>query len=139
MKYIKIKFNLTNVGTEPFESYGWESVWNLKTQMVGGRPIEHGEIVNFKPVTVQADGKCLILATEKNIKTLKAMLEKKQIRLAPGESLETATEAPKPVEDAWPSEPGIEPEHPEDEVAEEAVVVKPKSRRKAVDLNPDKE
>lgn len=139
MKYIKVRFRLTSPAPESFEAYGFDTVWNKKTQIIGGEAIEPGNVVNFQPITVQADGKCLVVATERNVKALRAMLDKKQITLGGGDTLEPAKSEAKPQEDVWPSEPGAEDEAATDEVAEEAVV-KPKRRKASeVDMTADKE
>lgn len=138
MKHIKAKFRLTAPSAEPFDAYGWESLWTKKTAIVDGSPVEVGQIVNFQPITVQRDGKCLILASAANIKKIKALLEKKQMTLAPGETLEVPEFKPaEVVEDVWPELP--------EAVAETAeavpVAAKPKRARsvKAADLTPDTE
>lgn len=143
MKYIKIRFRLSSPSEEPFDSYGWDTLWNKKAQIIGGEAVEPGNIVDFQPVTVRPDGKCLILSTQRNIKAIKAMVEKRQASLAPGETLDIADAVTKRPADEWPSEPKSVDEDAMDpgEVAEEAVAISPKKRRKVIDadLNPDVE
>lgn len=136
MKYIKAKFVLPHPLSEGYDSYGWDTLWTKKAQILGEDAIEPGNIVNFQPVYVQANGKFLVLATERNLKAVRAMLAKKQITLAPGETLEAApvVEAVKPKEDEWPAEPGAQPKEDAEEaelaeVAEEVVEVKKAARK----------
>ncbi len=144
MKYIKVRYRLTNPGSEPFDVYGWDTLWNKKTQILGSAPVEPGDIVNFQSVTVRADGRCLILATKRNIKAIKAMMHKNQMTLAPGEVLDIEDAVSKRPEDAWPEAPraaGDEGDLEPGEVDEEALVKAPRKRRKASDenLKPDLE
>lgn len=139
MRHIKAKYKLSAPGTIPFDAYGWESIWTKKTAIVDGEAVSAGDIVSFQPITVQRDGKCLILATKANIKKIKAMLEKKQMTLAPGETLELPeVKQEAPAEEAWPEAPSVEAN---DSEPAEAVAVAPRAKRKVskADLTPDVE
>lgn len=143
MRHIKAKFRLPQPASDDYDVYGWETLWTKKTQMIEGQAIEAGSIVDFQPMRVRRDGKFLALATEKNVRMLKAMLDKRQVSLAPGETLEVeGAQARRPAEESWPDEPALETPHAEaeEDYAVSEAPAKPKRRsRKPEDMTPDVE
>lgn len=108
MRYIKAKFKQSRHAPDAYGIHGFDSLWNKKTQMMNGAPVEKGSITDLQAIEVQYDGKCLILNTERNIKKMNALIKAGQLSLAPGESLDRmATEDKKAVEDVWAA-PSVE-------------------------------
>lgn len=109
MRYIKVQYKLSRPGALPYSVYGFDTQWVHKTQITNGMAVEKGDIVDFAPVKVQPDGKCLILGTNRNIKNLRGLLAAGQAILGPGETLESLPEAPTAkAEEIWPTAPVVE-------------------------------
>lgn len=153
MNYIKAKFKLAGGPcAESYDVYGFDSIWTKKTSKLDDLLVESGSIVDFQAVTVSRDGKVLLLATNRNVRKIRAMVANDQMTLAPGQVLPEVVEAPPAVavapqaEEAWPDEPQAAPidefgpADEEDDVPT-PVPVAPKAKKakrsRKADLQPD--